>query len=171
MQTSYGPWATKIDVGNNPRLSAFWRRRLTRLPGLSRDNPVLTRSAALALFVIAIAIPPKQVADRYLYIELDVSHPDYAPRRGFGYALSMIRKNEKIGGRPFFERVELVPGEPITGTVVTPDGKPAAGIKVLAFSMADRRDFEGASFAPGSTGESGAFRSNGSHPGDMLLTK
>ena len=105
-------------------------------------------------------IPPEQVADRYLYIELDVSHPDYAPRRGFGYALSMIRKNEKIGARPFFERVELMPGEPISGTVVTPDGKPAAGMKVLAFSMGDRRNFESASFAPAKTDENGVFHVN-----------
>ena len=74
-------------------------------------------------------------------------------RRGFGYALGMVRKNEKIGGRPLLRaRRALIPGEPISGTVVTPDGKPAVGMKVLAFSMGDRRDFENNSFAPAKNG-------------------
>ena len=46
----------------------------------------------------------------YLYIELDVEHPDYATRDGFGYALSMIRKNEKLNERPFFETDRDAPG-------------------------------------------------------------
>jgi protocatechuate 3,4-dioxygenase beta subunit len=105
-------------------------------------------------------IPPEQVADRLMYIELDVSHPDYATRKGFGYSLTMIRKNEKIGERPFFEHVELYPAEPITGMVVTPEGSPAAGIKVLGFSMPDRNNFESASFSDATTDAQGAFRLN-----------
>jgi hypothetical protein len=31
MTNLYGPWATAIDAGRNPRLSAFWRQRLTML--------------------------------------------------------------------------------------------------------------------------------------------
>ena len=105
-------------------------------------------------------IPPEQVAERFLYIELDVSHPDYATRRGFGYALSMIRKNEPLGMRPFFEHVELYPADPIAGTVVTADGKPAAAVKVLGFSMPNRGDFESASFSDATTDPKGAFRLN-----------
>src|SRR5262249_8923443 len=56
-------------------------------------------------------IPPEQSAQRLLYIELDVEHPDYAPRKHFGYALGMIRKNEELGGRPFFESVPLRTGQ------------------------------------------------------------
>ena len=55
----------------------------------------------------AFEIPPDQYSSPYLYIELDVEHPDYAPRDRFGYALSMTRKNEKLNERPFFEMVEL----------------------------------------------------------------
>src|SRR5262249_60744377 len=93
--------------------------------------------------------PPEQSGERYLYIELDVEHPDYATQAGFGYALGMIRKNEKMGGRPFFEHVELRPGKPITGTLETPDGKPAAGVKVLAYSRTTKKTegFEYGSFA------------------------
>jgi hypothetical protein len=97
-------------------------------------------------------IPPEQVADRHLYIELDVTHPDYAPRRRFGDALSIIRKNEAMGGRPFFERVELMPAEPISGTIVTPDGRPATGVKVLAFPMQQGIDFDS-----GMTDKKGGF--------------
>jgi len=105
-------------------------------------------------------IPPEQVAERFMYIELDVSHPNYATRKGFGYALSMIRKNEKLGDRPFFEDVQLYPAEPITGTVVAPDGKPAVGVKVLGFSMPNRSSFDSASFSDSMTDSSGAFRLN-----------
>ena len=77
----------------------------------SADNRVLqeTRHTTGADGTYAFTIPPEQVAERYLYIELDVEHPDYATRAGFGYALSMIRKNEGLGERPFFETVELRP--------------------------------------------------------------
>ncbi len=105
-------------------------------------------------------IPPEQSSKRYLYIELDVEHPDYAPRKGFGYALGMIRKNEKLGGRPFFEHVQLWPGKPIAGRILTPEGKPAAGVKVLAYSNTDKRgeEFEYGSFADVRTDAEGRFR-------------
>jgi protocatechuate 3,4-dioxygenase beta subunit len=105
-------------------------------------------------------IPPEQAAERYLYIELDVSAPGYAPRSHFGYAFSMIQKNEKLGGRPFFENVDLRPAAEITGTVETPEGKPAAGIKVLAYSNTSKRteEFEYGSFADTRTDAAGRFR-------------
>ena len=66
-----------------------------------------------------------------------------APRlrhRGTGSAtaLSMTRKNEKLNERPFFETVELRPAKPITGRVETPEGRPAAGVLVLAYSRTDK---------------------------------
>ena len=105
-------------------------------------------------------IPPEQVAERFMYIELDVAHPDYATRQGFGYALSMLLKNEKLGERPFFEHVDLYPSEPITGTVVTPEGKPAAGVKVLGFTLPDRKESDSASFTDAKTDAQGFFRLN-----------
>jgi beta-lactamase regulating signal transducer with metallopeptidase domain len=107
----------------------------------------------------SFTIPPEQAAERYLYIELDVEAPGYAPRSHFGYSFAMIQKNEKMGGRPFFENVDLRAAKEITGLVETPDGKPAAGIKVLAYSNADKRDgFEYGSFANGKTDAAGRFR-------------
>jgi hypothetical protein len=114
-------------------------------------------------------IPPEQVANRWLYIELDVEHPSYASKTGFGYALGMIRKNEKLGGRPFFEKIELFPGKEVTGRVETPDGQPAVGVKVLAFSAADNRDFEAMSFARARTDGQGRFRIVLHTPGQGIL--
>jgi hypothetical protein len=50
-----------------------------------------------------------------------------------GYPLSWLQDKEK-NSRRFFERVQLHPGKLVTGIVETPEGKPAAGIKVRAFS-------------------------------------
>jgi protocatechuate 3,4-dioxygenase beta subunit len=109
----------------------------------------------------SFTIPPEQTAKRHLYIELDVEHADYAPRNHFGYALAMIRKNEKMGERPFFEHVELRPGKAITGLVQTPEGKPASGVKVLAYSVTSKKqehEFEYGSFADCKTDAQGRFR-------------
>jgi beta-lactamase regulating signal transducer with metallopeptidase domain/uncharacterized GH25 family protein len=104
-------------------------------------------------------IPPDQAAQTYLYIELDVSAPMHASHSNFGYSFAMIRKNEKLGGRPFFEHVELEPGELLTGQIQTPDGKPAAGIKVTAYSKADVSNFrEYGSFAYARTDAKGKFQ-------------
>lgn len=139
------------------------RRSVLGDPERAEQNPVLeeTRHTTDAAGKYAFAIPPEQTAQRYLYIELDVEHPEYAAQKGFGYALSMIRKNEKLGGRPFFESVELRPGKPVTGELKTPDGKPAAGVKVMAYSVTNRRsggEFEYGSFADTRTDKDGKFR-------------
>ena len=107
----------------------------------------------------SFVIPPKQAAERYLYIELDVEAPGYAPRKNFGYSFAMIQKNEKMGGRPFFENVDLRAAKEITGRVETPDGKSAAGVKVLAYSNTDKQSgFEYGSFADCKTDAEGRFR-------------
>jgi beta-lactamase regulating signal transducer with metallopeptidase domain/protocatechuate 3,4-dioxygenase beta subunit len=117
-------------------------------------------------------IPPEQVAERRLYIELDVEHDDYAPRKHFGYALGMIRKNEKLGGRPFFENVALRPGKAITGRIESPDGKPVAGVKVLGYSKTDKlpkETFEYGSFADMRTDAEGRFRIVLTTPGPAVF--
>jgi len=107
----------------------------------------------------AFVIPPEQVAISALYIELDVDHPDYAARKGFGYALSMIRKNEPLGERPFFEKTELDPSDPVTGVVVDPSGKPLAGVKLQGYSKASAADFRDyGSFTETRTDDAGKFR-------------
>jgi beta-lactamase regulating signal transducer with metallopeptidase domain/protocatechuate 3,4-dioxygenase beta subunit len=149
------------------------RRSLAGDPKLEPNNPVLqeTRHTTDAAGKYSFTIPPEQSSQRYLYIELDVERPDYAPQKNFGYALGMIRKNEKMGGRPFFERVELRPGKAITGTVQTPNGKPVAGVKVLAYSRTDKRgeQFEYGSFADTHTDAAGKFRLVVTTPGQAVF--
>jgi len=109
----------------------------------------------------AFTIPPEQVAEPALYIELDVEHPDYATRAQFGYSLGMTRKNEKLNERPFFERIEMRPAQPVSGRVETPDGDPAAGVEILAYSRTDKNtpgSFEYGSFARAKTDADGRFR-------------
>ena len=54
MTTQYGPWATAINVGRNPQLSSFWRRRLTMLVPTSQTSPVLSRRNLLWLGAAAV---------------------------------------------------------------------------------------------------------------------
>jgi len=60
-------------------------------------------------------------------------------KRGFGYALSMIRKNERLGERPFFETTELYPAKTVTGRLLTPDGKPAKNVSITGYQYPGER--------------------------------
>jgi HEAT repeat protein len=60
MRSSFGPWATTMDVGRGPRLSTFWKRRLAMLHATGQSRRSLTRRTALALTVagiLACALP------------------------------------------------------------------------------------------------------------------
>ncbi|NLE37285.1 MAG: hypothetical protein GX621_04595, partial [Pirellulaceae bacterium] len=105
----------------------------------------------------SFAVPPNEAAEPFLYIEITARHPNYIRYYG-GYSFNMIRKNEKLGERPFFENVTLEPGVEISGTIVTPDEKPAAGVKVKAFSWPDRGGFEHSSWADVKTDSKGCFQ-------------
>ena len=77
-------------------------------------------------------VTAEEAARPHLYIEASIKtneHPEYYG--GYGYGL--ILKNEKLGVGPFFKRLILWPGRTIEGVVKTPAGKPAAGVKVMAF--------------------------------------
>jgi len=110
----------------------------------------------------SFTIPPEQVAEKRLYIELDVEHPDYATQARFGYALGMILKNEKLGERPFFENVTMRPAKPVMGRIETPEGQPAEGVELLAYSRTSKpkvgEEFEYGSFARAKTDKDGHFR-------------
>jgi beta-lactamase regulating signal transducer with metallopeptidase domain/protocatechuate 3,4-dioxygenase beta subunit len=138
------------------------RRSLLGDPEAREENRVMqeTKHKTDAAGKYHFTIPPEQSSKRYLYIELDVEHPNYAPQGRFGYALSMIRKNEKMGERPFFENVTLRAGEPISGTLRTPDGRPAPGVKVLAYSVTRKAKggFEYGSFTDCRSDKDGKFR-------------
>jgi uncharacterized GH25 family protein len=103
-------------------------------------------------------ISPAEAAERLLYITLHVKEQDHVGYFG-GYGCGMILKNEKLGERPFYENLELWPGKAIEGVVETPEGKPAAGVKIQAFSSPDaNRIFENGRFVEGRTDARGRFR-------------
>ena len=145
-------------------------RRSVLKPG-NNENKILEESKHTtdANGNYSFTIPPEQVAEKSLYIELDVEHPDYATQAGFGYALGMIRKNEKSGGRPFFENIELRPGKPIAGHVERPDGSPAKNVSILAYSRSGKlnvgESFEYGSFSKAKTDAAGNFKVTVTTPG------
>jgi beta-lactamase regulating signal transducer with metallopeptidase domain len=109
----------------------------------------------------SFVIPPQQVTEKRLYIELDVDHPDYARKANFGYALAMIRKNAALGDPPFYAKVELDPGDPLTGRLVGPEGKPLGGVPIQAYSRRGGNDFSGdnyGSFFDTKSEADGSFR-------------
>ncbi len=135
--------------------------RRSKLMNNSNDIIEETKHTTDAQGKYTVTIPPEQLKERYLYIELDVEHEKYAAKKGHGYAMSMILKNEKLGERPFFEKTELYPsGDGIVGKVLLPNGQPASGVKVMGFSMSSPRDFESSSFVETQTGDDGQFHIN-----------
>jgi beta-lactamase regulating signal transducer with metallopeptidase domain/uncharacterized GH25 family protein len=103
-------------------------------------------------------ISPAEAAERLLYITLHVKDRDHVGYFG-GYSYGMILKNEKLGERPFYENLEVWPGKEIEGLVQTPEGEPAAGVKVQAFSSPDSQQiFENGRFADTKTDSRGHFR-------------
>jgi hypothetical protein len=103
-------------------------------------------------------VTPEEAAERLLYITLRVEARDHVNYFG-GYGYAMILKNEKLGERPFYENLELAPGKAVEGLVKTPEGGPAAGVKVQAFSAPNPdRVFDGGRWAETKTDAQGHFR-------------
>lgn len=119
----------------------------------------------------SFAILPEHAA-KPLYIKIDVHHPKYAPIMGEGYSLDMIRKNQQLGDPPFFAAIRLRQAGEIHGQVVTPDGEPATGVRVLALTKLEinepARNFEMLR-TEGSTDDQGRFRLMPSRDGRLLI--
>ena len=87
MTNQYGPWATLIDAGGNPQLSAFWRRRLTMLVPTSRTSPVLSRRNLLWLVaagVLMLVLPIFRTAPAVAEEKKPASQNDDITRIGVG---------------------------------------------------------------------------------------
>ncbi len=80
-------------------------------------------------------IPPEQLAEPRFGMIVEVKHPDYPPETDFHYDFSNSLRPGALGERASgtFD-VELARGQAVTGEVVTPDGKPAAGVVVHSSS-------------------------------------
>ena len=81
--------------------------------------------------VYRFTISPEQLAEPRFGIIFEAKHFNYTPDMNFCYDFSNALRVEAFGGRASggFD-IELQRGEPVTGVVVTPDGKPAAGVLV-----------------------------------------
>lgn len=90
-------------------------------------------------------IRPEEAAESSLYIEIETKHAEYVDRYG-GYSYSMIKKNLKMGSQPFFKSFGVWRAVKLTGTVVTPDGKPAAGVEVFGYSKFNQKRFRTSGF-------------------------
>ena len=90
-----------------------------------------TTHATDAEGVYRFTIPPEQLAEPNFGMIFEVKHFDYPPEMNFYYDFSKALRVEAFGGRASdgFD-IELQRGEPVTGVVVTPGGKPAAGVLV-----------------------------------------
>ncbi len=109
----------------------------------------------------SFSVSVEQMAERDLYIGVAVRHPDYIPDDGEGFTLGRILELIKNGDRPPFDHVRLKRGAPVTGTVQTPDGRPAAGMSVKAYSNVEHAPNEQphfGSFTQTRTDAMGRFR-------------
>lgn len=117
----------------------------------------------------AFTLAPDEVAQKSLYIEVDAHHPDYAAKGRSGYAHSMIQKNLKLGEPPFYSRIRLWPGKPVTGRVLAPDGTPVEGVEILTFGKHRRAKwFNTGGFYETKTDMSGRFRFVAASPGEAV---
>lgn len=121
----------------------------------------------------SFTLPPEQVAQPSLYIEVNAFHPSYQPKGQSGYSHSMIVKNLKLGEPPFYEIIELSSGEPVTMKVSKPTGEPASNIRVLAYTKAPSKNpfksFEHGAFQYAKTDDGGELRIVAPTPGDGVI--
>ena len=71
---------------------------------------------------------PDQVAEQRLSLTFRIRHSGYVPRKSLGDTLAGVILGVAKGDRPFFETIMLEKGVEYTGQIVTPAGKPAAGV-------------------------------------------
>jgi peroxiredoxin len=94
-----------------------------------------------------ITFPHEQVAEPRARIAMRVSHPDYVPRIAHPYSLASMLRGRQFGDKPFLETVRLGKGQIFSATVVTPEGKPAAGVRFNFGNWARRGDDRSSKFS------------------------
>jgi peroxiredoxin/5-hydroxyisourate hydrolase-like protein (transthyretin family) len=85
-----------------------------------------------------LTFPPEQAAEGRLSIALGIAHSDYIPRKSSApLPLVDVLTGRKGGDRPVFETIKLQKGVEYSGRVITPKGKPAAGVAVELVQWGD----------------------------------
>ncbi len=122
------------------------------------------------LGMYSFTLPPEQVAQSSLYIEVEAHHPKYASMGRSGYSHDMIRKNLKLGELPFYTEIKLWPGTPIEGTLVAPDGQPVEGVEVSMYAQSSKiSGMLRGSWGKVTSDKQGRFRIVPPTPGDGVL--
>jgi peroxiredoxin len=108
----------------------------------------------------SLIFPPEQVAERRLSIVLRIAHPGFVPRKSLSVSLAEMMRGESMGDKPFFETISLERGVEYTGQIVTPGGKPAAGVPYAFQDLApgSSRSDEFSDASEGQTDTEGRFR-------------
>jgi beta-lactamase regulating signal transducer with metallopeptidase domain/uncharacterized GH25 family protein len=114
-------------------------------------------------------ITQEQAANPRLYLEVDVRHPSHV-QRNVGYSYELVRKDARLGERPFYEEIALVPGESIQGQLLSPEGNPVANAEVQVYSEyvgADQTEY--GSWGETRSDEQGRFKTLVATPGAAVL--
>jgi HEAT repeat protein len=111
MNHPYGPWATPISAGQNPQLSAFWRRRMGRLAAVSQATSALSRRNAGLLIAMALlfrALPTLQCPTAWAEptASAEKSAQPTAPASAVKSAADLLREFKELKWK--WERTEIV---------------------------------------------------------------
>jgi hypothetical protein len=87
----------------------------------------------------AFTVGPEVVADATVYLVVEAWHAGYM-KQDDNNGLDVILRNQRRGEKPFFEEIRLRPASPIEGRVLTQEGRPAAGVVVMACSTPQNAD-------------------------------
>jgi beta-lactamase regulating signal transducer with metallopeptidase domain len=118
----------------------------------------------------AFSLLPRQLASPWLYLEIDAEHPQYAAKCGVSCSLNDVRRVKATpDARPDFAAIRLRRGETATAVVESVDGRPVAGLDVVAYSSSDGRPWLQGSFSRARTDAEGRFRIVLASSGDSVI--
>jgi uncharacterized GH25 family protein len=134
--------------------------RLSATDPATHNRKPLTdiRQRTTAEGIYRFTMTPEQLADPTLFILLDVEHPGYVRER---HGLNVKAVNHE--NQPFVDDAPLERGKAIEARLLTPEGTPAANVKISAYTThtpAPGKYPELGSFTETVTDEDGHFRLN-----------
>ncbi len=145
-------------------------RKLSRDPKTGGWSVLeVTEHTSNAVGMYSFRLSPEQVEQPSLYIEVEAKHPNYASYSRAGYSHHMIVKNLEVGELPFYTNLALWPGQPIEGTVMSPDGKVVPDAEVVIYATSAKAARFRGGWERTSTDADGRFRVVAPSPGDGVL--
>ena len=131
------PTGPRGSRSRGPRCRSSPRSFANRKVGFKTLQEIARKTDAEGKF--AFTIGPELVANPNLYLVVEAASVGYMKEEG-NNGLDVILRNQRRGEKPFFEEMRLRPARPIFGIVLTPEGKPAAGVNVSACSAPEIAD-------------------------------